>query len=98
MKPWLASKGLVAGLVAFVACPCHLPLTLPIAAALMTGTVAGAWLVANTVIVYVFSTTLFLVGLLLVVKWLVLDAEKACPADAKQHRVLSVQGDPGEQI
>ncbi len=98
MKPWLALKGMVAGLVAFVACPCHLPLTLPLAAGLMTGTGVGTWLVANTVIVYLISTILFVGGLLLAGKWLVLDAQKACPTDIKQHRVLSVKGDPGEQI
>ena len=75
MKPWLNLKGLVAGLVAFVACPCHLPLTLPLAAGLMAGTGVGTWLVANTVIVYVLSTALFLGSLLLTGKWLVLDAE-----------------------
>ena len=53
---------------------------------------------ANTVIVYLISTILFVGGSLLAGMWLVLDAQKACPTDTKQHRVHSVQGDPGEQI
>jgi mercuric ion transport protein len=40
-------KGSGVGLVALIACPCHLPLTLPLLLALSSGTAVGGWLTAN---------------------------------------------------
>jgi len=67
---WHTIKGYAAGVVAFVACPCHLPLTLPLILALTAGTAVGGWLAANTTLIYLAATVLFLGGLLLAGKWL----------------------------
>ena len=40
-------KGVGAGLVALITCPCHLPLTLPLLLTLTGGTAVGFWLAAN---------------------------------------------------
>jgi mercuric ion transport protein len=45
---------------AFVSCPCHLPLTLPVILSLTAGTVVGAWLADNTATIIVISTMVFL--------------------------------------
>lgn len=63
-------KGAGAGLVALIACPCHLPLTLPLLLALTSGTAVGGWLTANQWLVWVASIVLFIGGLALVVRWM----------------------------
>jgi|Deesub1362A_J573_1020465.scaffolds.fasta_scaffold04171_5 mercuric ion transport protein len=67
---WRKIKGGIAGAVALVACPCHLPLTLPVLLALSGGTALGAWLSRNTSALYLASTGLFVAGLLLAIRWL----------------------------
>lgn len=67
---WQTVKGYVAGGVALIACPCHLPLTLPLILALTAGTAVGGWLSANQTLIYGAFTLLFLGGLLLAGKWL----------------------------
>ena len=47
----------------FIACPCHLVITLPIVLGLMAGTGAGAILAANTGLVYVIAGGYFVVAL-----------------------------------
>ena len=56
--------------IGFVACPCHLPITLPIVLSLTAGTALGAWLLENTVLVYVLSTFIFIGGMALGWVWL----------------------------
>lgn len=80
---WHTIKGYAAGLVALIACPCHLPLTLPLVLSLVAGTTLAGWLAANTALVYVGSTVLFLAGLLLAGKWLFVDEEATCRVDGK---------------
>jgi len=70
-------KAYIAGIVAFIACPCHLPLTLPLLISLTAGTAFGAWLVQNTILVGVISTVAFIGGLALAFKWFAQPA--ACP-------------------
>ncbi len=71
-------KAYVAGVVAFITCPCHLPLTLPLLISLTAGTAFSAWLAApgNLLIVGVISTVVFIGGLALAFKWF---TQPACP-------------------
>ena len=46
MTVWHKIKAYVASVVAFIACPCHLPLTLPLLVSLTAGTAFSAWLAA----------------------------------------------------
>lgn len=87
---WQAIRGYVAGIVAFIACPCHLPLTLPLILALTTGTAVGGWLAANTQLIYLAATILFIGGLALAGKWLLVDAPPTCdiqPKEAKHEQI-----------
>jgi hypothetical protein len=80
---WHTIKGYAAGLAALIACPCHLPPTLPPVLSLAAGMALAAWLAANTALVYVVSTALFLASLLLAGKWLFVDEEPACRVDGR---------------
>ncbi len=79
-------KAYVAGVVAFITCPCHLPLTLPLLISLTAGTVFGAWLAQNTVLVGVISTVAFIGGLALAFKWF---TQSACPPSLNATPSLS---------
>lgn len=63
------AKGWAAMVVGFVACPCHLPITLPIAISLTAGTATGAWLTNNTFLLASIMTVIFLGGLGLGYYW-----------------------------
>ena len=67
---WQRSKGYIMGATAFIACPCHLPITLPLILALTGGTAVGGWLASNTTLIYAAATLYFAGGLLLAMKWL----------------------------
>ena len=47
----------------FLACPCHLPLTLPLLIALFGGTALGGWLATHTGLVIGLSTGYFIAAL-----------------------------------
>lgn len=47
----------------FIACPCHFPITLPFAAALLGGSGVAGFITANTTLIYTFGTIYFIVGL-----------------------------------
>ena len=64
------AKGWVAVVVGFIACPCHLPITLPILFSLTAGTAFGAWLTNNTIMFGIILTVIFLVGLGIGFYWL----------------------------
>lgn len=70
LQIWRVAKGYLAGAVAFVACPCHLPITLPLLIALTAGTAFGAWLEHNAVTVGLISTVVFIGGAVLAFKWI----------------------------
>ncbi len=72
LKIWGSIKGYVVAAVALIACPCHLPLTLPIFLALTAGTAFGGWMAANTTVIYITSAVLFVGGLVLAYKWLMI--------------------------
>ena len=84
---WHKVKGYIAGAVAFIACPCHLPITLPLLVALTAGTTFGRWLADNTITVVLISTMLFIGGLFMAFRWLgkTGGAPRARPAPAQRQ-------------
>jgi mercuric ion transport protein len=82
LQTWHTVKGGVAAVVAFIACPCHLPLTLPLLIMLTASTAFGTWLENNTVTVGVISTVIFVGGLVLAFKWMT--DSNASPAPVAQ--------------
>lgn len=86
MPIWLTIRGFVAGALAFIACPCHLPLTLPILLALTAGTAVGGWLANNTAVVYAAAAILFISGLVLAGKWLMAGETKVCAVDDTKEK------------
>ena len=79
-------KAYIASVVAFIACPCHLPLTLPLLISLTAGTAFGAWLTHNTLLVVVISIVVFIGGLALTFKWF---TQPACPPNPNATSFLS---------
>jgi hypothetical protein len=45
----------------FLACPCHLPITILLFVALFSGTLIATWLTNNQLLVYIISTIYFLI-------------------------------------
>ncbi len=74
--------GVVVGLTAFLACPCHLPLTLPLLLAVLAGTPLAAVLERNVGLVVVAGLVYFVVGLGLALRLLGGDAR---PKEAAQR-------------
>ncbi len=68
-QTWSAVKGYVMGALAFIACPCHLPITLPLLVAVTAGTAFSAWLQNNFLTVGGASTVIFVGALVLALKW-----------------------------
>lgn len=62
-------KGVGASLVAFVTCPCHLPLTVPLLLSLTSGTVVGVWLATHPQTIWLGSLALFIASVVLTVRW-----------------------------
>jgi len=75
---WFTLRGSIAGAVAFIICPCHLPVTLPLLLTLTAGTAVGGWLANNGTMVTIGSAVLFIAWLVLAVKWLIAGERKAC--------------------
>ena len=57
-------------LTGFIACPCHLLLTLPVVMGLLGGTALGVWLSTHTGLVYGLSSGYFLAALIVGFWWL----------------------------
>ena len=55
--------GGVLAVTGFIACPCHLPLTLPLLLGVLGGTGLGGFLASNTGLVYGIATGYFIFGL-----------------------------------
>jgi hypothetical protein len=86
MSTWQTIKGYVAGAIALIACPCHLPLTLPLFVGLTAGTALGSWLAGNYLMVFLLSTVIFIGGLLLSFRWLGREAISQSPGAARSPR------------
>ena len=57
--------GILLTVTGFLACPCHLIVTLPLLASVLAGTALGSFLTRNTGLVFIFAGTYFIVALLL---------------------------------
>jgi len=66
---WFKVRGIVAAVVALIACPCHLILTLPLLLSLTAGTALGAFLEQHTWLLITVSTVVFVGGLYLALRW-----------------------------
>lgn len=86
---WKQFRGYAAGAVAFVTCPCHLPLVWPLLLALTAGTAFGAWLSHSLLLVAALMTATFIGGLALAWRWLGRDRRGAIctPTNIQQKNV-----------
>lgn len=57
---WQKIRSGIMYVVAFVSCPCHLPITLPLILVLLAGTPAAVWITQHTGWIYGVMTVLFL--------------------------------------
>ena len=55
--------GSVLAVTGFIACPCHLPFTLPLLIGALGGTGIGAGIAANVSMIYVIVTGYFVIGI-----------------------------------
>lgn len=79
---WHKVRSYLASGLALIACPCHLPLTLPLLLSLTAGTAVGVFLERNPGVVPAVSVAFFVGGLALAFHWLGSKAPKAgasCP-------------------
>lgn len=67
--------------IGIVACPCHLPLTLPLLLGLTAGSAFSAWLAAHTALVYGLSTLIFISGIAMGISWL--SSPTRCDTESK---------------
>ncbi len=58
-------SGVVLTVTGFLACPCHLIITLPLLISLLAGTALGSFLTRNTGLVFIFASVYFIVALAL---------------------------------
>ena len=69
---------------ALVVCPCHLPITLPLVAALLAGTALGAFLLNNVWLVVAISAVYFVGALALGLRYLSQNDKTCQIADDKK--------------
>lgn len=74
---WQKIRSAVMYVVAFVSCPCHLPITLPLALALLAGTPLAVWIAQHVGWVYGGMAGMFLLSLALGFLWSGLSKENA---------------------
>lgn len=99
MQLWHRLRGYLAAGVALVACPCHLPLTVPLLLALTGGTALGVWLAAHQGVIFVASAVLFLAGLGLWLRWLGSPPRSpACRVPAESDRRFEPALDEGPNV
>jgi len=67
---WQKMRSGVMFVLSAITCPCHLPIVLPLALALLAGTPAAVWITQNVGWVYGGMTLLFLVSLALGFRWM----------------------------
>jgi len=54
--------GIALAVTGFIACPCHLPFTLPLLIGVLGGTGLGVGIAAKVNLIYLFATGYFIVG------------------------------------
>ena len=86
---WHTIKGWVVAALAFVACPCHLPITLPLLITLTTGTALGTWLAHNAITAAFISTLIFIGGIILAFKWI---------SESNSVQKSSMKSSPADQV
>jgi mercuric ion transport protein len=67
---WQKIRSSAMFVISFVTCPCHLPITLPLALVLLAGTPAAIWVTQHTNWIYGGMIILFLVSLALGFRWM----------------------------
>ena len=67
---WQKIRSGVMFAVSVITCPCHLPIVLPLALALLAGTPAAGWVTQNIGWVYGGMTLVFFVSLALGLRWM----------------------------
>jgi hypothetical protein len=86
--------GVVLTVTGFLACPCHLIITLPLLASLLAGTALGSFLTHNTGLVYTGAGLYFVVALALGY-WFLFgpkrDMDAVCPTCASVEAETRVQ-------
>ena len=68
-----------------MACPCHLPLTLPLLLSLTAGTALGVFLQQHPWVVFGASTVLFVTGVYLALQWM---GQEGCRVDSRMREPL----------
>src|SRR5262245_44232246 len=92
--------GVVLTVTGFLACPCHLIVTVPLLASLLAGTALGSFLIRNTGLVYAFASIYFVVALALGYWFLFGPAREkhetdvACPTCAPAETETHMQESP----
>ena len=81
--------GILVGITAFLACPCHLPLTLPLLLGLLAGTPLAGAFQANPGLLVLGALLYFVLGLMLAVRLLSekpqkVGAEACCQPQPKE--------------
>ena len=77
--------GVALTVTGFLACPCHLIITLPLLISLLAGTALGSFLTRNTGLVFTFASVYFIVALALGAwflfgrDWRKREVDVACP-------------------
>ncbi len=73
------------GITGFLACPCHLVITLPLAAALLSGTALGGWITTHQGAIFV-GASIYFVGALTAGATLLLAGKGVLASTAGQQR------------
>ena len=87
-------SGVVLTVTGFLACPCHLIVTLPLLASLLAGTALGSFLIRNTGLVYTIAGIYFVVALMLGVWFLFGQAHGSSKTDGTCPACVPLE--PGE--
>lgn len=78
MTTWKEIRSSISGIIAFMSCPCHLPITIPIILSLTAGTGFGVWLANHQSFIIGATTVVFVLSLLLMFRW-AMTPTPACP-------------------
>ncbi len=85
----MRARGYFLLVTGFLACPCHLPLTLPLLIAWTAGTALGVFLANNGMLIAGISTAYFVSALALGWRYLT-RGEKACEVSSQRTSDLAV--------